>query len=71
MTSHIPNHREQMVLYFSYYSNVWRGLRQKESEDALTPCVIEVGENAKHNRNWARLFNNDSVFLLHILYGNR
>ena len=39
----------------SFYSNVSRGLRQKENEDALIPCVIEPDENAKPNRNWARL----------------
>jgi len=51
-----------MVRYYGFYSNVFRGLRQKENEDALIPCVIKAGENAKPNRNWARLFNNDSVF---------
>ncbi len=55
MTSHIPDQREQMVRYYGFYSNVSRGLRQKENVDGLTPCVIETGENAKPNRNWARL----------------
>ncbi len=41
--------------YYGFYSNVSRGLRQKENQDALIPCVIEAGENAKPNRNWARL----------------
>lgn len=36
-------------------SNVSRGLRQKENEDALIPCVIETDKNAKPNRNWAPL----------------
>jgi len=41
MTSHIPDHGEQMVRYYGYYSNLSRGLRQDE--------------NAKPNRNQARL----------------
>jgi hypothetical protein len=44
-----------MVRYYGFYSNVSRGLRQKENEDVLIPCVIEPDENAKPNRNWARL----------------
>ncbi len=44
-----------MVRYYGFYSNVSRGLRQKENEDALIPCVLEPDENAKPNRNWARL----------------
>ena len=55
MTSHIPDQREQMVRYFSFYSNVSRGLRQKENQDGLIPCVLEPDENTKPNRNWARL----------------
>jgi hypothetical protein len=39
----------------SFYSNVSRGLRQKENEDDLIPCVLEPDENKKPNRNWARL----------------
>jgi len=49
MTSHIPDQREQMVRYYGFYSNVSRGLRQKENEDVLLPCVIEPDENAKPN----------------------
>jgi len=55
MCSHIPDQREQMVRYYGFYSNVSRGLRQKENEDALIPCVLEPDENKKPNRNWARL----------------
>ena len=55
MTSHIPDQREQMVRYYGFYSNVSRGLRQKENVDGLIPSVIEPDENAKPNRNWARL----------------
>ena len=48
----------------SFYSNVSRGLRQKENTDGLIPCVIEPveslkverpDEKARPNRNWARL----------------
>ena len=35
--------------------NVSRGIRQKENQDALIPCVLEPDENKKPNRNWARL----------------
>jgi hypothetical protein len=55
MTSHIPDQREQMVRYYGFYSNVSRGLRQKENQDNLIPCVLEPDENAKPNRNWARM----------------
>ncbi len=44
-----------MVRYYGFYSNVSRGLRQKENVDGLIPCVIEPDENKKTNRNWARL----------------
>jgi hypothetical protein len=55
MTSHIPDQREQMVRYYGFYSNVSRGLRQRENQDALIPCVLEPDETARSNRNWARL----------------
>jgi hypothetical protein len=55
MTSHIPDQREQMVRNYGFYSNVSRGLRQKENQDDLIPCVIEPDETARSNRNWARL----------------
>ena len=40
MCSHIPDQREQMVRYYGFYSNVSRGLRQKENEDALYSLTI-------------------------------
>ena len=55
MTTHIPNQGEQMVRYYGFYSNASRGIRQKEKKDGLIPCVIEPEENARPNRNWARL----------------
>jgi hypothetical protein len=55
MCSHIPDQREQMVRYYGFYSNVSRGLRQKENVDNLIPRVLEPDENAKPNWNWARL----------------
>jgi len=42
-----------LVLFF--YSNVSRGLRQKENQDNLIPCVLEPDANAKPNWIWARL----------------
>jgi len=45
-----------MVRYYGYYSNVCRGRRQKENQDSLIPCIIELGENSKeYQQNWARL----------------
>jgi hypothetical protein len=44
-----------MVRYYGFYSNVSRGIRQKENVDTLIPCVLEPEVNAKPNRNWARL----------------
>lgn len=35
--------------------NASRGHRQKENTDGLIPCAIEQLENARPNRNWARL----------------
>jgi len=55
MTSPIPGQREQKVRYYGFSGNVSRGLRQKENQVALIPCVIEPDENKKPNRNWARL----------------
>lgn len=39
MTSRIPDHGEQMVCYYGYYSNLFRGFRQKEYQDALIPST--------------------------------
>jgi hypothetical protein len=55
LCSHIPDQREQMVRYYGFYSNVSRGLRQKENQDDLIPCVLEPDEKDKPNRNWARM----------------
>jgi hypothetical protein len=55
MCSHIPDQREQMVRYYGFYSNVSRGLRQKENMDDLIPCVLKAEEKAEPNRHWARL----------------
>jgi hypothetical protein len=35
MTNYIPDQGEQMVRYYGFYSNVSRGLRQKENVGAL------------------------------------
>jgi hypothetical protein len=37
------NRGEQMVRYYDYYSNVFRGNRQKEKTDIPLPCIIECG----------------------------
>ncbi len=46
---------QQRDLKYEFYNNVSRGLRQKENENDLIPCIIEPDENARPNRNWARL----------------
>ncbi|MFH1075772.1 MAG: transposase [Pseudomonadota bacterium] len=33
MCSHIPNKGEQMVRYYGYYSNAFRGKRKKQNQD--------------------------------------
>ena len=40
-TSHIPDQREQRIRYYVFYSNVFRGIRQKENEDALIPLLYQ------------------------------
>jgi hypothetical protein len=63
LSAHIPDQREQMVHYYGFYCNVSRGLHQKENQDNLIPYVLELDENKKPNRNWARLINNNFTFL--------
>ena len=52
MTSHIPDQREQMVRYYGFYGNVSRGLRQKENENALIPCVLEPVRTVGTGGEW-------------------
>ena len=54
-----------MVRYYGFFSNVSRGLRQKENVDGLIPCVVEPDEDAKPNRNWARLI--QKLYEVHFL----
>ncbi len=38
----------------NFYSNVCRGRRQKENQDALIPCILEPDEDSKaYRKNWA------------------
>jgi len=56
MCSHVPNKGEQMVRYYGYYSNVFRGQRKKQNQDGLIPCILEPEEPSKeYRKNWARL----------------
>jgi len=34
-----PRQDEQTIRYYDYYSNLSRGLRQKENQDALIPST--------------------------------
>ncbi len=56
MSFHIPDKGGQMVRYYGYCSDVCRGRRQKENQDGVIPCIIELGETSKeYHKNWARL----------------
>jgi len=56
MTSHIPEKGEQMVRYYGYYSNVCRGRRKKQNQDALIPDILERDEDSQaYRKNWAKL----------------
>jgi hypothetical protein len=39
MTSHIPDHGEEITRYYCRYSNVPRGLRQKENMNGVIPYL--------------------------------
>jgi hypothetical protein len=66
-----PDRGEQMVRNYGFYGNVSLGIRQKENQDDLIPCILESKENVKPNRIWARLINNNFTFLMHISKNNR
>ena len=45
-----------MVRYYGYYSNVSRGKRKKNDQDALIPSILEPdGSSREYKQNWARL----------------
>lgn len=41
MCSHVPDRGEQMVRYYGYDSNVFRGKCRKENQDEWIPCILE------------------------------
>jgi len=54
--SHVPNKGEQMVRYYSYYSNVSRGKRKKQDQYERIPSILEpAGSSKEFRKNWARL----------------
>ncbi len=56
LTTHIPNHGEQMVRYYGFYSNKSRGLRKKAGTDVADPALIESEFSSKELcKSWARL----------------
>jgi hypothetical protein len=56
MRSHVPDKGEQMVLYYGYYSDVFRGKRNRENQDGLIPCILEADvSKGRCQKNWARL----------------
>ncbi len=53
-----------MVRYYGYYSNVCRGRRKKQNQDALIPDVLERDEDSKaYRKNWAKLIQKISPYL--------
>ena len=40
MVSRVPNQGEQMILYYGYYSKVFRGKRKKGGRDELIPSIL-------------------------------
>jgi len=47
---------EFIRLWRSYYSNVKRGKRKKQSQDGWIPCILEAeGSTKEYRKNWARL----------------
>ncbi len=45
-----------MVRYYGYYSNVCRGRRKKQNQDALIPDILERDEDSQaYRKNWAKL----------------
>ena len=59
MCSHVSNKGEQMVRYYSFYSNVARGKGKKRESDELIPSILESEESSnEYKRNWARLIQN-------------
>ena len=56
MCSHIPNKGEQMIRYYSDYSNVCRGRRKKNIFDSPVAYILEPkGSSKACRRNLARL----------------
>jgi hypothetical protein len=56
LTTHIPNKGEQMVRYYGYFSNKFRGLRKKAGTDDHVPALIDSDISRKaFRKNWARL----------------
>jgi len=56
LTMHIPSKNEQMVRYYSYYSNKSRGMRKQADKEDDVPALIDSDLSAKEfRRNWARL----------------
>ena len=54
--SHVPNKGEQMVRYYGYYSNVYRGKRRQENQYELISCILEPdGFSKEWRKSWARL----------------
>ncbi len=69
MTSHIPEKGEQMVRYYGYYSNVCRGRRKKQNQDALIHDILERDEDSQaYRKNWAKL---QAGSLIYVREGHR
>jgi hypothetical protein len=50
MCSYVLNRGEQMVRYYGYYSNVFLGEKQKETEEGAIPHIITGGNHGDGDR---------------------
>ena len=55
ITSHMPDLREKMFLYYAFHSNVSKGIRQKENQEFLIPSFIKLERTKSSNLTIGRL----------------
>ena len=59
MISQIPDQGEQMVRYYGFYSNVFRGLRQKVNREALITSTSHEKNSSRLTYPWGGLFSSN------------
>jgi len=56
MCAHVPDKGEQMLCYYSFYSSVSRGKRQRTGRDGAVACILGPQISDKtFRKNWAGL----------------